>query len=84
MALDETLHRLLDDVMRRRTPRLRRMADPEGAGDAELDEVCQALNDEFVEAGFGPDGLANPRGVLLEKLIEELAGTLMRRSRARH
>lgn len=83
VALDETMRRLLDDVMGRRTPGLGRLDDPERAEDAELDEVCQALNDEFVEAGFGPDGLANQRGALLERLIEEVAGTLMRRSRAR-
>ncbi len=86
MALDETLRRLLDDVMGRRVPRLRHLAgalDPNRAADAELDEVCQALTDEFVEVGFGPDGEANDRGLLLERLIDEVARPLMRRSRGR-
>jgi hypothetical protein len=84
LALDETLRRLLEDVMSRRTPRLRHAAaslDPSRAADAELDEVCQALTDEFVETGFGPDGEPNDRGLLLERLIDEVARPLMRRSR---
>ncbi len=86
MALDETLRRLLEDVMSRRTPRLRHLADsldPSRAADAELDEVCQALTEEFVEAGFGSDGEPNDRGRLLERLIDEVARPLMRRSRER-
>jgi hypothetical protein len=86
VALDEALRRLLEDVMSRRTPRLRHLAgslDPSRAADAELDDVCQALTDEFVEAGFGPDGEPNDRGRLLERLIDEVARPLMWRSRKR-
>lgn len=84
VALDESLRKLLEDVMSRRTPGLRRAGfDLEGASDAELDEVSQALLDEFVEAGFGPGGEPTQRGLLLERLVEEVARPLMRRSRSR-
>jgi hypothetical protein len=86
VALDETLRHVLDDVMSRRAPRQRHLAgatDPDRAADAELDEACQALMDEFVEAGFGPDGRPNQHGLLLVRLIEELTRPLMQRSRAR-
>jgi len=84
MALDETQRRLLDDVTSRRVPRLRHLAgslDLSLAADADLDELCQALMDEFVETGFGLDGEANDRGLLLGLLIDEVARPLMRRSR---
>ncbi|HET6921539.1 MAG TPA: hypothetical protein VFI16_00195 [Anaeromyxobacteraceae bacterium] len=83
MALDETLRRLLEDVMSRRAPRLRHLLDPDRATDAELDDACQVLTEEFVEAGFGSDGEPTERGRLLERLIDEVARPLMRRSRAR-
>ena len=71
-------------MLARRVPRLRHLgeADPDRAPDAELDEACQALMDEFVEAGFAADGQVTQRGVL-QQLIEELARPLMQRSRAR-
>lgn len=85
MPLDQTLRHLLGEVLGRRVPRLRHLgeADPDRVADAELDEACQALMDEFVEAGFAADGQANQRGLLLQQLIEELARPLMQRSRAR-
>lgn len=86
MALDETLQRLLADVLGRRAPRLRHLAgasDPGDATDAELDEVCQALTDELVEAGFGPRGEPNDRGRSLQRLIDELNPARLRRLKGR-
>jgi hypothetical protein len=69
---------LLVEVLRKRLPSVLSSSDQinvERIRTAEMEEVCQALTDEFCETGLLPSSEPNKRGLLLEQLIDRIRST---------
>lgn len=66
---------LLGEVIRKRCPHLIRLLDlPQDIEitDSQLDELEEAVSDEFLETGLRNDDTPTARGLLLEDLIGKL------------